>query len=88
MCGRGVRTVIVEYTESLSSEQRVDISDSLEVELMLMGDLNHVRAGLGVDVALGTLGSRDVSSICTPTGLLVHKQYRNCLIKNTTQRAS
>ena len=48
--------MIVEYTESLSSEQRVDNSDSLEVELMLMGDLNRVRAGLGVDVALGTLG--------------------------------
>ena len=54
MCGRGVWTVIVECTESLSSEQRVDISDSPAVELMLMGDLNHVRAGLGVDVALGT----------------------------------
>ena len=56
MCGRGVRTVIVEYTELLLSEQRVDISDSLEVELKLIGDLNRVRAGLGVDVALGTFG--------------------------------
>ena len=33
---------IVEYTESLSSEQKVGISDSLEVEQMLIGDLNRV----------------------------------------------
>ena len=56
MCGKGVWTMIVEFTESLSSEQRVNILDSPEVELMLMGDLNHVQAGLGVHVALSTLG--------------------------------